>query len=80
PDPPEPGFCASAPELTTRERQVLDAVSDAMTNRQIARRLGITEATVKRHLSNIFGKLGASSRMDAVRKAAGRRVPAPPEP
>lgn len=79
PDPPEPGFFASVPELTARERQVLDAVAGAMTNRQIARQLGITEATVKRHLSNIFGKLGASSRMDAVRKAAGRRTAAPPD-
>ncbi|RAG86399.1 hypothetical protein DN069_06845 [Streptacidiphilus pinicola] len=57
-------------ELTAREREVIDAVSRAMTNRQIAQQLGISEGTVKRHLSNIFGKLGASSRMDAVRKAA----------
>lgn len=57
-------------ELTAREREVIDAVSQAMTNRQIAQQLGISEGTVKRHLSNIFGKLGASSRMDAVRKAA----------
>jgi DNA-binding CsgD family transcriptional regulator len=69
----EPGEGAAQeeppPELTAREREVLDAVALAMTNRQIARRLGIREPTVKRHLSNIFRKLGASSRMDAVYRA-----------
>lgn len=60
-------------ELTARERQVLDAVARAFTNRQIARHLGISEGTVKRHLYNIFNKLGATSRMDAVLKGAGRR-------
>ncbi|MFK8905697.1 LuxR C-terminal-related transcriptional regulator [Streptomyces sp. YS-3] len=59
-------------ELTTRERQVLDAVACALTNRQIARKLEISEGTVKRHLHNIFNKLGATSRMDAVLKGAER--------
>ncbi len=45
-------------------------VGRAMTNGQIAMRLDVTEATVKRHLRNIFGKLGAVSRIDAVNKAA----------
>jgi len=59
--------------LSDRELQVLECVADAMTNRQIAVRLGITEGTVKRHLRNIFNKLGATSRIDAVNKAPAVR-------
>jgi len=60
---PEPG------ELSDREREVLGLVGQALSNNQIASRLGLTEATVKRHLRNIFTKLGAVSRLDAVNKA-----------
>lgn len=56
-------------DLSVRERQILEMVAQAMSNGQISHRLGITEATVKRHLRNIFGKLGAVSRIDAVNKA-----------
>lgn len=55
--------------LSAREREVLDLVANALSNCQIASRLGLTEATVKRHLRNIFIKLGAVSRLDAVNKA-----------
>jgi DNA-binding NarL/FixJ family response regulator len=55
--------------LSSRELQVLGYVSSAMSNRQIASRLGITEGTVKRHMQNIFRKLNAVSRLDAVNKA-----------
>lgn len=55
--------------LSNRESEVLSFVAQAMSNRQIARRLAITEGTVKRHLSNIFDKLEAVSRIDAVNKA-----------
>lgn len=55
--------------LSPRERQILCLVAQAMSNAQIARTLNITEATVKRHLSNVFTKLGASSRIDAVNRA-----------
>ncbi|MEU0399894.1 helix-turn-helix transcriptional regulator [Streptomyces sp. NPDC006197] len=58
--------------LSRREKEVLEGVAKAMTNSQIARQLGITTATVKRHLNNIYGKLGAVSRIDAVNKAFGR--------
>ncbi|MFC8127370.1 response regulator transcription factor [Streptomyces sp. NPDC057302] len=63
----------SSEELTPRERQILDAVALALTNRQVASQLDISEGTVKRHLYNIFNKLGATSRMDAVLKGAERR-------
>lgn len=55
--------------LSRREREVLALAARALSNRQIAARLEITEATVKRHLRNAYGKLGANSRLDAVNKA-----------
>jgi DNA-binding NarL/FixJ family response regulator len=55
--------------LSPREREILELVADARSNVQIARRLSITEGTVKRHLRNIFTKLAAVSRIDAVNKA-----------
>ncbi|MEU7147211.1 response regulator transcription factor [Streptomyces sp. NPDC045456] len=59
---------ASRP-LTPREMEVLRGVAAAMTNQQIARNLGITTGTVKRHLHAAFRKLGAVSRLDAVHQA-----------
>jgi DNA-binding NarL/FixJ family response regulator len=56
--------------ISPRERQILVLVAAAFSNRQIATRLSITEATVKRHLRNAFEKLGAVSRIDAVNRAA----------
>jgi len=55
--------------LSSRELEVLNFVASAMSNRQVASRLEITEGTVKRHLRNIFAKLEAVSRIDAVNKA-----------
>jgi len=51
--------------LTAREMEVLRLVSTGLTNRGIADRLTLSEKTVARHLSNIFGKLGLSSRAAA---------------
>lgn len=56
--------------LSARELEILTLVGQALSNSQIASRLSVTEATVKRHLRNIFVKLGAVSRIDAVNKAA----------
>jgi DNA-binding NarL/FixJ family response regulator len=63
--------------LSARELEVLAFVAEAMSNRQIATRLSITEGTVKRHLRNIFGKLGAVSRIDAVKKASAQSLIGP---
>jgi DNA-binding NarL/FixJ family response regulator len=65
--PPRHGVGEEA--LSAREREVLALVGDALSNRQIAARLSLTEATIKRHLRNIFIKLGAVSRLDAVNKS-----------
>ena len=48
--------------LTGRERQVADMVRQGLTNRMIAKQLHIAEKTVEMHLSNVFAKLGVSSR------------------
>ena len=55
--------------LTRREHEVLVLLADGLRNREIATRLAISEHTIKFHLAAIFGKLGASSRTEAVRKA-----------
>jgi len=60
--------------LSRREREVLELTAQALSNTQIASRLNLTEATVKRHLRNIFVKLGAVSRIDAVNKAAAKSL------
>ncbi|MFC9329477.1 response regulator [Kitasatospora sp. NPDC057015] len=60
--------------LTSRELEVLECVAEAMSNRKIGRQLGITEGTVKRHLRNIFAKLEATTRLDAVNKALSARL------
>jgi ATP/maltotriose-dependent transcriptional regulator MalT len=54
--------------LTTREHEVLTLVADGLHNREIAGRLGVSEHTVKFHLGAVFGKLGASTRTEAVQK------------
>ncbi|MBT2489833.1 response regulator transcription factor [Streptomyces sp. ISL-96] len=56
-------------QLTDRELEVLRLVAEALSNAQVAARLFITEATVKRHLTNTYAKLDAVSRVDALRKA-----------
>jgi DNA-binding CsgD family transcriptional regulator len=55
--------------LTPREHEVLVLLADGLRNREIAIRLAISEHTVKFHLASIFGKLGASSRTEVVRRA-----------
>jgi len=57
---------ALRPSLTDRELQVLQLAADGLTNRQIGRRLTISENTVKNHIRNILEKLHLHSRMEAV--------------
>ena len=58
--------------LTAREREVLRFVADGLSNKQIARRLTITERTVKYHINSVMTKLSAENRAQAV-AIAGRR-------
>ncbi len=51
--------------LTDRQNELLVLVADGSTNRQIARRLGLSEGTVRSHLENIFERLGVDSRTAA---------------
>jgi DNA-binding NarL/FixJ family response regulator len=52
-------------DLTAREREVLALVVAGMANKQIARRLGISEKTVKGHLTNLFQRIGVADRTQA---------------
>ena len=56
---------SSSPQLTDREREVLTLVRLGLANKQIARRLGISERTVKAHLTSVFTRLGVADRTQA---------------
>jgi DNA-binding NarL/FixJ family response regulator len=55
--------------LTAREREVLQLIGEGLRNPEIAKRLVISEATVKTHINHLFAKAGFHSRADAVRYA-----------
>ena len=61
-----------AEALTPRETQVLELLAEGLPNKAIAQQLGISDQTVKFHVSSIAGKLGAVNRTDAVRRAVRR--------
>lgn len=58
--------------LTDRELQVLQQIAQGLANKQIALQLGISEHTVKFHISGIYAKLGVTSRTEAVRQGVRR--------
>jgi DNA-binding NarL/FixJ family response regulator len=59
--------------LTEREREVARAVASGASNKEIARRLGITERSVKAHTGAIFEKLGVRDRLQLSLVVHGRR-------
>jgi DNA-binding NarL/FixJ family response regulator len=69
PEPPSP-----ADTLTTRELRVIAGVVEGRTNRDIAGELGVSEQTVKNHLTHIFDKLGVSSRLELALYATERKL------
>jgi DNA-binding NarL/FixJ family response regulator len=60
--------------LSPRELEVLRLVASALSNAQIATRLRISEGTVKRHLTNVYAKLDATSRVDAINQAVRAKL------
>jgi DNA-binding NarL/FixJ family response regulator len=66
---PEPARLGNAPDLTRREREILQLVAEGHSNAQLARRLWVTEQTIKFHLSNIYRKLDVANRTEASRWA-----------
>ena len=69
------------PELTDREREVLDLVAAGLGNHEIARRLVLSEKTVRNHVSTIMTKLHARDRAEVVAKARDAGVGGgPPAP
>jgi two-component system nitrate/nitrite response regulator NarL len=60
--------------LTPRERDVIREVTEGATNKDIAAKFGLSEQTIKNHLSNIFDKLGVSSRLELALYAVNHRL------
>ncbi|MGJ9403099.1 response regulator [Arthrobacter sp. KK5.5] len=63
-----------APALTPRELQLLELLATGLPNRQIAKRLYVSEATVKTHLVHIYAKLGVENRTAAIAVARRRHI------
>ena len=69
-----------ADRLTPREREVVAGVAAGESNREIAQRLTLAEATVKHHITNIFDKLGVSNRAELAAYATSHGMAQPPRP
>lgn len=60
-----PSASADGNDLTEREREILSLLADGRSNKEIARELGISDATVKVHIKHLLRKLGVKSRLEA---------------
>ena len=65
---------AAIGQLTRREREVLQALADGMSDREISGKLSITSETVRTHMGSILKKLGADSRLQALLFAVRRGI------
>jgi DNA-binding NarL/FixJ family response regulator len=63
--PGSPDEASGPASLTSREREVMNLISQGLTNQQIAERFVLSEKTVKNHVNRIYGKLGATNRAHA---------------
>ncbi|MGA2086818.1 MAG: response regulator transcription factor [Terracidiphilus sp.] len=71
---PHSGLTSAGPHLTGRERQVLELVLMARSNREIARQLGIEERTVKAHVGRLMRKTGADNRTELSMRVLNRSL------
>jgi DNA-binding NarL/FixJ family response regulator len=80
PQAPAPPAGGAGDDLTPREAEVLRLIAAGQSNREIARALFVSEATVKTHVNRIFAKTGSRDRAQAIRYAYSRGYadPAPP--
>jgi DNA-binding NarL/FixJ family response regulator len=69
---PDSSLTSARPSLTERERQVLELILLARSNREIARQLGIEERTVKAHVGRLMRKTGADNRIELSMRAINR--------
>ena len=63
--------------LTKREEEVVELVSEGLTNKEISHRLKLSEHTIKNYLFRLFEKLGVSSRIELILYAFRQRSPVP---
>ena len=68
-NPTPPGPRQSFPELTEREGEILGMIAQGQSNTEIADRLGLSEKTIRNHVSNIFSKLQVADRAQAIVRA-----------
>jgi len=67
--PPAPAY-----RITPRERDIVSAIVGGLSNKEIAQRYSLSEQTVKHHLSNVFDKLGVSTRLELALLAVEHRL------
>jgi DNA-binding NarL/FixJ family response regulator len=68
-EPPAPTGSPAFPELTTREREILDLIAAGLNNSEITRELVLSPKTVRNHISNVFAKLQVADRAQAIVRA-----------
>jgi DNA-binding NarL/FixJ family response regulator len=74
---PRPATGEAPARLTPREQEVLALLSQGLPDKEISRRLFISERTVQHHVSSVLSKFGVSSRTAAARQAAAMGIGAP---